>query len=90
VCHRDLKVENILLKQGFFKIGDFGSCTERFKIDYKTASKQEINEFLSVVERETTNIYRAPELVNRYSAAYADEQSDVWALGCILYVLCSG
>ena len=35
-------------------------------------------------------MYRAPELVNRYSAVYADEQVDVWALGCILYVLCSG
>jgi AP2-associated kinase len=90
VCHRDLKVENILYKQESFKIGDFGSCTEKFKIDYKTASKNEIHEFLSVVERESTNMYRAPELVNRYSASYADEQVDVWALGCILYVLCSG
>ena len=90
VCHRDLKVENILYRQESFKIGDFGSCNDNFKIDYRTASKSEINDFLSIVERESTNMYRAPELIDKYSAAFADEQVDVWALGCILYLLCSG
>ncbi len=37
ICHRDIKVENILYKNGTpdrFLIADFGSCTKDFKIDY--------------------------------------------------------
>lgn len=71
-------------------IADFGSCTTEHNINFKKAGKKEINDFFSIVERETTYMYRAPELVDQYSSLYADEQVDVWSLGCILYVMCHG
>jgi eukaryotic-like serine/threonine-protein kinase len=39
ICHRDLKVENILFKGERMIIADFGSCTRESTIDYKQASK---------------------------------------------------
>lgn len=87
ICHRDLKVENILFKGERIVIADFGSCTSEHQIDYKTASKTEITSFLQQVETSSTHMYRAPELIDRYSADKADLTSDVWALGCLLYLL---
>jgi len=42
ICHRDLKVENILFKGERILIGDFGSSTLEHTIDYKLASRLEI------------------------------------------------
>ena len=42
VCHRDLKVENILFKGERIVIADFGSCTRESEIDYTKASKKDI------------------------------------------------
>ena len=90
MCHRDLKVENILYQGDTIKIGDFGSCTREFHIDYKNADRRQVLDFLSDIESQSTRMYRAPELVCRYCSEYADEQCDVWSLGCIFYVMCSG
>lgn len=41
IAHRDIKIDNILIEQGKFKICDFGSASfENF--DFKQASKAEI------------------------------------------------
>ena len=45
-------------------IADFGSCTLEHTIDYKQASKSEIQSFLSKVESSSTHMYRAPELID--------------------------
>ena len=37
ICHRDLKVENILFKGERIVIADFGSCTLEHSIDYRKA-----------------------------------------------------
>ena len=42
ICHRDLKVENILFKGERIVIADFGSCTRDSDIDFKKASKKDI------------------------------------------------
>ena len=36
----------------------------------------------------TTPMYRAPEMVDTWSNHSIGTPSDVWALGCLLYVLC--
>ncbi len=33
-------------------------------------------------------MYRAPEMLDLYSNYRIDSQADIWALGCVLYVLC--
>ncbi|XP_030023427.2 serine/threonine-protein kinase Nek8 [Manduca sexta] len=76
IIHRDLKAENILLtgKYGVLvKIGDFG-----------------ISKMLASVKKTSTVIgtpyYLAPELCEGKSY---DTKSDIWALGCLLYEMCT-
>ncbi|XP_023947908.1 serine/threonine-protein kinase Nek8 [Bicyclus anynana] len=76
IIHRDLKAENILLtgKNGVLvKIGDFG-------ISKMLASAKKTSTVIG------TPYYLAPELCegNPY-----DTKSDVWALGCLLYEMCT-
>lgn len=41
-----------------------------------------------VIGKETTQMYRAPEMVDLYMRDVLTEKTDIWALGCILYALC--
>ena len=56
VCHRDIKVENVLYNidqqtgKEIFKLCDFGSATYDHSISYNNASKQEVCEFIETVE----------------------------------------
>ena len=97
IAHRDLKVENILVStaettmETVFKIADFGSATKDHSIDFSKASKREVGKFLSRIEKACTHMYRAPEMIDQYQGFNVDgKATDVWALGCVLYVLCSG
>ncbi|XP_076403214.1 cyclin-G-associated kinase isoform X14 [Peromyscus maniculatus bairdii] len=40
------------------------------------------------ITRNTTPMYRTPEIVDLYSNFPIGEKQDIWALGCILYLLC--
>ena len=76
ICHRDLKLENILLSdRQRIKIIDFG-----FSIRTPEDSKLKI--FCG------TSSYMAPEIVRK--AEYNGFKVDVWALGVVLYVLLTG
>ena len=89
-------MENILVTHGgsgrpVLKLGDFGSATKQHSINYETATKMEIYRFLEVIEGECTHMYRAPEMLDRWQGHNVDgAQTDVWMLGCVLYVLCTG
>ena len=51
----------------------------------------EIYRFLEVVEGECTHMYRAPEMLDRWQGYNVSGPStDIWMLGCVLYVLCTG
>ncbi|KAM4808859.1 cyclin-G-associated kinase [Rhinophrynus dorsalis] len=89
IIHRDLKVENLLISnQGTIKLCDFGSATTIAHYpDYSwTAQKRAIVE--DEVTRNTTPMYRTPEIIDLYSNFPIGEKQDIWALGCILYLLC--
>ncbi|MBV95607.1 Cyclin-G-associated kinase, partial [Eschrichtius robustus] len=43
-----------------------------------------------LITRNTTPMYRTPEIVDLYSNFPIGEKQDIWALGCILYLLCFG
>ena len=75
VLHRDIKPANILLGAGqSVKLGDFG-----------------LARMLSENSRfATTNVgtpfYMSPEQIDEHPY---DEKSDIWALGCVVYELCT-
>ena len=91
IIHRDLKLENVLINnRGMLKLCDFGSATcERHQPDYSWSALKR-----SQVEDEitchTTPMYRTPEMLDLYQNFPINEQQDVWALGCTLYLLSFG
>jgi len=86
IIHRDLKLENILFApDGKARLCDFGSCKEG-PIFVRNSAEREVAE--ESIQKETTQMYRAPEMVNLYMREALTEKTDIWALGCILYSLC--
>jgi len=90
VAHRDLKLENVLVMGGgaghglTLKLCDFGSCSvgpQSLKSQEERCHQEE------VVEKNTTQMYRAPEMVDLYACSELDESVDVWALGGVFFAL---
>lgn len=84
ISHRDLKVENILYNEGKYKLCDFGSATTRV---YTLEDSGEINQASDDIQRNTTPLYRSPEMCDLYRRQKIDTKSDVWAIGGILFKL---
>jgi len=87
--HRDLKPQNILMAReaGRWvpKITDFGLVRWGATAQPESLADQartRAGQFMG------TPAYMAPEQI--YDASSADERSDIYALGCILYHLCCG
>ncbi|XP_067847920.1 MAPK/MAK/MRK overlapping kinase-like isoform X4 [Heptranchias perlo] len=74
IFHRDVKPENILIKQNLLKLADFGSCRSVF-------SKQPYTEYIS------TRWYRAPECL--LTDGYYGFKMDIWSTGCVFYEITS-
>lgn len=88
VIHRDLKPSNLLVTgDDRIKIVDFGIAKRRERPPGQ-AGETPIGDVLTA-RREVlgTPAYLSPEQLEH---GLADERSDVWALGCVLYELCVG
>lgn len=99
VIHRDIKLENILLKrvedsgtvvgEAHFeaKIADFGlSALVRLGEGGYGGASSKRKDFTGLHEPWGTVEYEAPELLN----GNYGPQADIWAVGCLLYELLSG
>mmetsp|Transcript_27028 Transcript_27028/g.39530 ORF Transcript_27028/g.39530 Transcript_27028/m.39530 type:complete len:538 (-) Transcript_27028:186-1799(-) len=84
IVHRDLKPVNFLVKNGAYKLCDFGSAVFGH-VELKTQSARAEAE--EVIQKTTTQMFRAPEMVDLYSTKKLTQSTDVWALGCCLYSL---
>eukprot|EP00591_Stephanopyxis_turris_P007220 CAMPEP_0195530648 /NCGR_PEP_ID=MMETSP0794_2-20130614/33628_1 /TAXON_ID=515487 /ORGANISM="Stephanopyxis turris, Strain CCMP 815" /LENGTH=663 /DNA_ID=CAMNT_0040662203 /DNA_START=52 /DNA_END=2043 /DNA_ORIENTATION=+ len=91
IIHFDIKLENILLvhrsnessdETWSCKLCDFGSAKQG-RVPLR--SPIERHRATEMVHRTTTQMYRAPELIDFYMASELTELVDVWALGCCLY-----
>ncbi|CRG97101.1 serine/threonine protein kinase, putative [Plasmodium gallinaceum] len=88
IIHRDIKLENILCdKKGVYKICDFGSHTVSKSIYPNDLMKNSLYILKEEIERDTTLMYRPPELIDLYSNLEISCKVDMWMLGCILYLL---
>ncbi|KYN98256.1 putative serine/threonine protein kinase [Plasmodium gaboni] len=88
IIHRDIKLENILCdKNGVYKICDFCSHSISNSFFPNDLNKTELNKLKEEIERDTTLIYRPPELIDLYSNLEISSKIDIWMLGCILYLL---
>eukprot|EP01035_Chromulina_nebulosa_P020570 gene20570-26676_t len=86
ITHRDLKLENILFGvDSNVRICDFGSCVSGYTYLRNSEERSNAEEIIS---KETTQMYRAPEMVDLYLRQVLTEKTDIWALGCIFYALC--
>uniref|UniRef100_A0A674CYB6 Cyclin-G-associated kinase n=1 Tax=Salmo trutta TaxID=8032 RepID=A0A674CYB6_SALTR len=89
IIHRDLKIENLLIShQGTIKLCDFGSSTTIAHYPDYSWSAQKRSMVEDEITRNTTPAYRTPEMIDLYSNFPINEKQDIWALGCILYLLC--
>ncbi|PFH37223.1 Tyrosine kinase-like (TKL) protein [Besnoitia besnoiti] len=70
-----------------FKLCDFGSSHTR-QLDTATCSREELLKAEDEIARNTTLMYRPPEMVDVYRRLPIGPQVDMWMLGCILYTLC--
>mmetsp|Transcript_29423 Transcript_29423/g.68589 ORF Transcript_29423/g.68589 Transcript_29423/m.68589 type:complete len:648 (+) Transcript_29423:249-2192(+) len=84
IVHRDLKPANFLIKNGAYKLCDFGSAVFGH-VDLKTSEAR--SEAEEVIQKTTTQMFRAPEMVDLFVAKKLTQATDVWALGCCLYSL---
>lgn len=89
IIHRDLKAENLLISaQATIKLCDFGSATT--ESHYPDTSWSAIQRSLveDEIAKNTTPMYRAPEMLDLYQNFPINEACDIWALGCLLFKLC--
>lgn len=75
IIHGDVKFSNILIKEGVYKISDWG------------LSKLKTDESLSLSG--ATPSYAAPEQISR-EFGKADERTDIYQLGTVFYALLTG
>ncbi|GMH33332.1 hypothetical protein BSKO_01166 [Bryopsis sp. KO-2023] len=88
IAHRDVKVENILRrKDGQWVLCDFGSASSSARRFENATDSQAEEEYLN---KKTTPAYRAPEMWDLMQGYVIDTKVDIWALGCMLYLLCFG
>ncbi|KAM6171915.1 LOW QUALITY PROTEIN: MAPK/MAK/MRK overlapping kinase [Erethizon dorsatum] len=74
IFHRDVKPENILIKQDVLKLGDFGSCRSVY-------SRQPYTGYIS------TCWSRAPECL--LTDGCYTSKVDLWSAGCVFYEIAS-
>jgi len=84
IIHRDIKLENMMLKTNFYTLEEIEK-SQLAIIDFGFASEQFIGEkFYNYIG---TPLFTAPEILN--NIPYSGREADVWSLGICLHLLAS-
>ena len=87
VCHRDVKPANIMLTRDGVKVLDFGLA----KTGRARVGSEDVTGLAAALTSEGTILgtprYMAPE---QYEGREADERSDIFAFGCVVYEMVTG
>ncbi|EPB77359.1 hypothetical protein ANCCEY_03512 [Ancylostoma ceylanicum] len=83
------EIENLLFDAaGRVKLCDFGSATTQIFQPDETWNMARRTQLEEEMQRHTTPMYRAPEILDTYQNYVVGPQQDIWALGCVLFYLC--
>ena len=75
-------MENFLVSKSYqIKLCDFGSATTAVYQPDNSWSANKRNLLEDDIAKQTTPMYRAPEMLDLYSNYKIDSQVDIWALG---------
>ncbi|XP_028357382.1 serine/threonine-protein kinase 33 isoform X2 [Physeter macrocephalus] len=86
IVHRDLKLENIMVKSSFIDAND--EMTLNIKVtDFGLAVKKQGRSEAMLQTTCGTPIYMAPEVINAHDYS---QQCDIWSIGVIMYILLCG
>ncbi|KRX07600.1 Protein kinase-like domain [Pseudocohnilembus persalinus] len=86
ITHRDIKVDNVLIKDNVYKIVDFGSSSEQI-VDLKNLDKKQKSKQQEIFDSLTTLMYRPPEMCDTMLNYKVNQKVDIWMMGCILYTM---
>ena len=87
IIHCDLKIENLLFfNWDTIKLCDFGSI-DTYNLDFSAIPKQQFYHYESLFEKQTTLMYRPPEMCDLYLGYKVNTKVDMWMLGCVLFTL---
>ncbi|EGR34716.1 protein kinase domain protein [Ichthyophthirius multifiliis] len=86
IVHRDIKIENILLGHGKYKLCDFGSCSSQI-VDFSTIPQHQYDNYEDLFSKTTTLMYRPPEMCEPSRQYLVNQKVDIWMLGCVLYTI---
>ncbi|XP_058161772.1 serine/threonine-protein kinase 33 isoform X2 [Dasypus novemcinctus] len=86
IVHRDLKLENIMVKSSF--IDDNNEMNLNIKVtDFGLAVRKQGRSESMMQTTCGTPIYMAPEVINAHDYS---QQCDIWSIGVIMYILLCG